>query len=228
MLSLPVEYTQPTSSTLVDGAKFGSSVSLNADTLVVGAPEQNGLQLTSVDTQVQPYTWTSTEVAKVGFAYFYSIATDGSTTLSNKFTSADSFGDLTVARESGEYGFSVSAGNGIVIVGEPKASRNAFGNDLKTNAGLAHIYVMGETEYELSKTVEGFYVDRNPFKVINTLFDDFEKYAIENNVDIIQVTSHPGDSRNTLIRVLKRKGYETLGYVAKKDLRRGRSFRINR
>ena len=73
-----------------------------------------------------------------------------------------------------------------------------------------------------------FYVDRNPFKVINTLFDDFERYAIENNVDIIQVTSHPGDSRNTLIRVLKRKGYETLGYVAKKDLRRGRSFRINR
>ena len=69
-----------------------------------------------------------------------------------------------------------------------------------------------------------FYVDRNPFKVINTLFDDFEKYAIENNVDIIQVTSHPGDSRNTLVRVLEKKGYETLGYVAKRDLRRGRSF----
>jgi hypothetical protein len=159
--TLPVEYTQPSDLNLINTARFGQALSINQTHLVVGAPGQKVLRLTTVDTNQNPYTWTSTATDNGGYAYVYEIGETNSLNQLKMLTSWDRFDSFNVTRESGGFGSSVSIGTSIIIVGEPNASQNSIGNDTRNNAGLAHIYELDGTEWVFSKTLEGFYQDRN-------------------------------------------------------------------
>ncbi len=158
---LPESYVQPTSDTLLNNAGFGSSVSLTENTLAIGAPSQRGLHLTNVNTSVTPHTWVGVEQANTGHAYVYEVAEDNTLTLVNQLTSFDRFGSLTKPNEDGQFGFSVSVGANAIVIGEPTANVGSAGTDYKTNAGTAHIYERVEGSFVYSKTIEGFYMDRN-------------------------------------------------------------------
>lgn len=159
--TLPVEYTQPTDVTLTDNAAFGYALSINQTHLVVGAPGQKVLRLSQIDTAQTPYTWSSNSTDNGGYAYAYEIGETNSLNQLNMFNSWDRFGNFTSTREDGRFGSSVSIGTNILIVGEPEADQNSVGTDNRSNAGLAHIYEFVDNSWTFSKTLEGFYQDRN-------------------------------------------------------------------
>lgn len=175
---LPATYTPIVNPALVQNAKFGSSLSQNETHLVVGAPNQAALNVSNINTSVNPFTYTGTVIADAGFAYVYGVAVDGTLTLQNKFTGADRFGPVNARSEDGNFGLSVSMGAGIMVVGEPAATRTASGTDTQNNAGLAHVYVLNNDKYELSKTLEGFYVDRNIGDAFATDFASNDRFMV--------------------------------------------------
>jgi len=174
---------QPTSATLVDGAKFGQALSLNADTLVVGAPNQRGLTVVSIDPLPEDAeegtlkTWTGSETPNVGYVYVYAVDADSKLTQINKFTSVDRL-EAGHALDNGNFGSSVSVGTDIIVVGEPNANVGSAGTDYKTNAGTAHIYVRTNGTFAHSKTVEGFYVDRNDQDAFATAFAQNDRFMV--------------------------------------------------
>lgn len=178
MLELPVEYTQPEGSKFIDNARYGFSLSMNSETLAVGAPGQMGLNMTSVDKGVNPYTWTASELYWVGFGYVYSLDETNTATLTNKFEGADRFNDVEATREQGQFGYSVSIGTNILVFGQPRANRSVADTNALGDAGLAHIYVKGDNGYEFSKSVEGFHVERNANDNFGSDFESNDRFMV--------------------------------------------------
>lgn len=175
---LPSEYIQPEGNAYVDNSDYGSSLSLNSETLVVGAPGQASVNFSSIDKGVTPYTWTGSPLNNVGFTYVYSLGSDNSVILDKKFEANDRFNNVETIRRTGQFGFSVSIGTNIIVVGEPYNSYGVTNADVKTYSGLAHIYVKGDNGYEFSKTVEGFHLERNVEDRFASDFDSNERFMV--------------------------------------------------
>jgi FG-GAP repeat len=178
MLELPVDFTPLSDPALIANSQFGYALSQNSTHLVVGAPTQASLNVISTDTTVTPHTYVGSTINNVGYTYVYEVAVDSTLTLSKKFTGSDRFGIFTNNREPGQNGYSVSIGTNIIIVGEPKASLTSAGTNYAQNAGLAHVYVLGNNGYEYSKTLEGFYVDRNTTDAFASDFAGNDRYFV--------------------------------------------------
>lgn len=178
MLELPVEYTQPVGDEFLTLSDYGFSLSMNSETLVVGAPGQMGINITSVNKDVTPYTWTGANLQNVGFTYIYALDAANAATLTNKYEAADRFNNVEARREAAQYGYSVSIGNNIVVVGQPFATYGVNDTDPKLNSGLAHIYVKDGSNYVHSKTVEGFHVERNADDRFGSDFEINDRFMV--------------------------------------------------